>query len=422
MKTLQPLPEGKLREAFGAMAHPRDFRPFVPAQMAPPALNTPRRQRTEEVMAQPMIRDIHALWGDLQAAPFVGVTTDGTARPAPRAATPNGAPVAAMVEAAQALLAGLDGATQAALCRPMISADWRRWHNMPLQWTRDGISLEDFSDAGRAGFMALVQATLGDSGFAHVQELMAINRFSGELIGRVAYLNEWCYQPAIFGTPSLTDPWGWQLYGHHLALNVVVIGDHMTVSPVFLAAEPTVVDAGPARGADAFIENEEAGIALIRGLSPPLRARAITLESILNEDVPPGRRHWADSLHLGGAFQDNRVIPLEGIAAAEMTQADRARLLACAETFFKVLPAGVRAARMAEIAAHLDDTWLVWMGGYDDWSPFYFRLQSPVLLAEFDHHAAVFLTNGQPARFHVHTLTRIPNGGDYAFDILRNRA
>jgi hypothetical protein len=35
------------------------------------------------------------------------------------------------------------------------------------------------------------------------------------------------------------------------------------------------------------------------------------------------------------------------------------------------------------------------------------------VIIEFDHHSGVFLTNENPERFHVHTLFRTPNGGDY---------
>ena len=46
-------------------------------------------------------------------------------------------------------------------------------------------------------------------------------------------------------------------------------------------------------------------------------------------------------------------------------------------------------------------------------------MQSPVTFIEFDHHAGVFLTNPEPAKFHVHTIVRTPNGNDYGFDLLR---
>jgi hypothetical protein len=40
-------------------------------------------------------------------------------------------------------------------------------------------------------------------------------------------------------------------------------------------------------------------------------------------------------------------------------------------------------------------------------------------MIEFDHHSGVFLTNPEPATFHVHTIVRTPNGNDYGMDLLR---
>ena len=65
------------------------------------------------------------------------------------------------------------------------------------------------------------------------------------------------------------------------------------------------------------------------------------------------------------------------------------------------------------------DTHFCWIGGFDEDSPFYYRIQSPVVFIEFDHHAGVFLTNDRPAKFHVHTIVRTPNGNDYGIDLLR---
>ena len=51
--------------------------------------------------------------------------------------------------------------------------------------------------------------------------------------------------------------------------------------------------------------------------------------------------------------------------------------------------------------------------------PFYYRIQSPVIMIEFDEHAGVFLSNEEPERFHIHTIVRTPNGNDYGMDLLR---
>ena len=79
---------------------------------------------------------------------------------------------------------------------------------------------------------------------------------------------------------------------------------------------------------------------------------------------------------------------------------------------------GHAAVSMAEIESHLDETWFSWYGGYGDTDAFYYRVHSPVVLAEFDHHPGVIFDNDVPARHHVHILVRTPNGGDYGRDLL----
>ncbi len=74
---------------------------------------------------------------------------------------------------------------------------------------------------------------------------------------------------------------------------------------------------------------------------------------------------------------------------------------------------------MTAIASHLKETYFSWIGAMGDEDPFYYRIQSPVIMVEFDHHSGVFLTNQEPAKCHIHTIVRTPNGNDYGKDLLR---
>jgi Protein of unknown function (DUF3500) len=124
-------------------------------------------------------------------------------------------------------------------------------------------------------------------------------------------------------------------------------------------------------------------------------------------------------LHMMGAFRDNRVIPYEGARAGDFAADDRRRLLELIRVYLAYLPAGPLAARMKAIENHLAQTHFCWIGGLDDDSPFYYRIQSPVIIIEFDHHAGVFLGNTEPEKFHIHTIIRTPNGNDYGMDLVR---
>lgn len=69
---------------------------------------------------------------------------------------------------------------------------------------------------------------------------------------------------------------------------------------------------------------------------------------------------------------------------------------------------------MTEVQAHLDDPWFSWVGGDTKDEVFYYRIHSPVLLIEFDHHSPTFLwdrsrPNPGPVPWHIHTVVRPPN-------------
>ena len=130
-------------------------------------------------------------------------------------------------------------------------------------------------------------------------------------------------------------------------------------------------------------------------------------------------RQVGDGLHLGGAYQDNRIIPYEGVTGEMLTPRQRQNLLDLSREYLGTLPTGPLEARMNDIERHLEATHFCWIGGRKEGEPFYYRIQSPVVLIEFDHHAGVYLTNTEPANFHVHTLVRTPNGNDYGIDLIR---
>jgi hypothetical protein len=82
------------------------------------------------------------------------------------------------------------------------------------------------------------------------------------------------------------------------------------------------------------------------------------------------------------------------------------------------LPEAPRGFRRRRIAKHVEDSWFSWIGGMSADDPFYYRVHSPVVLVEYDNHPGIFLDNDDPEPFHVHTIVRTPNGGDYGKDLL----
>jgi hypothetical protein len=357
-------------------------------------------------------------WTPLYRNEFRGVTEDGTPReglyPLEPARPGEEAPVAAMVAAAADLLSALDDEGRTRITFDVDAVEWQTWANPEFLQFDTGLRLDQQPQVVREKALALMRASLSPEGYEIAHAMMLINGFLGEVVDLETILNEFSYNIALYGTPDLRAPWGWQLYGHHCAVNCLVVEGRMALSPVFLGAEPDEIDAGPHAGLTGpFADRIDHGLRLMAALPAEQRRAATVYEQMVDPAMPEGRVHPGDERHLAGAFQDNRVIPFEGIRVAEMPAEAQQHALAIAETFVELLPEGPRAARLREIADHLDETWFSWIGGSRPGDVFYYRLQSPVLIAELDHHCGVFLDYDTPQPFHIHTVLRTPHGNDY---------
>jgi hypothetical protein len=400
-----------------------DYHPFVPKLHESKIAGPTARAHAETRTKSPRAQELFGKWEAMFNEPFRGISTNGQPIPGLFARQPEGAPTLAMIEAVNTLLALMSPEQRKASCFPAGSNQWRHWQNTELYVEHYGLRLDEGSERLRDATMAVLRASMSQHGYELSRDVMKLNRFLGDLVGGPAVMGEWSYIFCLFGTPSasepLSEPWGWQLFGHHLVLNCFVLGEQMVLTPAFWGAEPSYADHGPFKGIRIFQDEERAGLKLMRAFSPEQQKRAIVYHSMMGGDLPEGRRHFADNLHLGGAFQDNRIVPYEGLKGSELNTLQRRELTDLVDKYFMSLPEGPRAARIAEFERHIADTHFCWIGGFSEESPFYYRVQSPVTFIEFDHHAGVFLTNAEPAKFHVHTIVRTPNGNDYGFDLLK---
>jgi len=357
-------------------------------------------------------------WTPLYLNEFRGVTEDGALReglyPFEPARPGEEAPTAEMFAAANELLAALDDDGRERISFAVDAVEWQTWANPEFMQFDTGLRLDLQPAEVREKALALMRASLSPEGYDLAHAMTLINGFLGEVVDLETVLNEFSYNIALYGEPDLRAPWGWQLFGHHCAVNCLVVDGRMVVSPVFLGAEPDEIDDGPHAGlADVFADRIDLGTALMAALPEGQRRDATIYEQMVDPAMPPGRVHPGDERHLAGAFQDNRVIPFEGIRVADMPAdaQEKARLIA--ESFVRLLPTGPRAARLREIEQHWDETWFSWIGGSAPGDVFYYRLQSPVVIAELDHHCGVFLDYDTPKPFHIHTVLRTPHGNDY---------
>ncbi len=389
---------------------PGDSPRIAAARGVTPAVYAQRMLATEKA------RNLKKQWQALLDEEFRGITAAGEIQTGLYALQDEGFAVKPAVEAARNLLATLDENQQQRVCQPVDAQQWRAWYNPEIPFNDFGVRLEDTPSSTREAFWQLLQSCTSPQGYEKIRHLMDANHFLGELYDLNNIMNRWSFHFMIFGEPSESAPWGWNIYGHHVAFCCFIIGRQLVISPTFMGVEPNVIARGDENDATLFIEEENLGLRLMQSLTLKQQKRATIYQLMEDPAMPPERFNFADQRHLAGAFQDNRIIPLEGICAAEFTAEQKKALLATVEAFLSVLPDGPRQARMTQIASHMDNTWWCWIGGCKDDDVYYYRIQSPVILLEFDHHSGMWLTNEEPARFHIHTIIRTPN--DYGRKLL----
>ncbi|KAK5693533.1 hypothetical protein LTR97_010102 [Elasticomyces elasticus] len=367
----------------------------------------------EQIFLVPVARG----WLENYKKPYEGFTTDGKVVPDlwHYDATANG-PTADMVSAAQALIEAASTAESKAFRFPVDAREWRAWSNPEVIVVDAGLRLEDMSEALRGAVHGLLKASLSETGYEKVQTAMLMNAFLGDLTKLRNVMNADSYHFCLFGEPSEDKPWGFNIFGHHLCLNVFTLKGEVVAGPFFVGAEPNVIDEGPDRGLEVLNKEEAAGLAFMKDLLEDQQKKATIqgdINDITGDTMPCGRWNPADLRGLGGAHQDNRVIPFEGLSGADMDEMQRDALLDIIGIFNELLPTGPKELFMRRVKKHLDETYFAWIGPVNDESPFYFRIHSPVVMDEFDHHNGVWLANALPKKYHIHTIQRLPNRGDY---------
>ncbi|KAF2728211.1 hypothetical protein EJ04DRAFT_516763 [Polyplosphaeria fusca] len=371
--------------------------------------------------APPWLFNLTQAWAKLYEEPFKGVTTDGTVREGLFKAQDEGVDIGDMVQKAEDVLGRLGEEQKKKIAYPVNAKEWRAWSNPEILLRPFGLRLEEVPESTAQAILSLIEASLSPEGYAKALAAMRINHFLGEIVKLPQIMNKLSYNFLLFGTPSTSpsQPWGWLLYGHHLDISVFFKGTQIVISPTFTGAEPNIIDEGEWAGTEILHKEGNLGLELMQSLTPDQQQKA-QVHKLLHDpdmqqtgDLLTDRWNKDDQRHLCGAFRDNRIVPYEGLPISPLTASQHALILSLAEEMLLYLPHSARKLRLAHIQSHFPETYFCWIGGYGDEDAFYFRIQSPVVVLEFDHHSGVFLANEEPRKFHTHTIVRTPNGGDY---------
>jgi hypothetical protein len=338
---------------------------------------------------------------------FTGVAVDGKAAPVglfPVFRT--GVSLQPIIDAARAFVALLNDEQRKRVHFAIDSPVWRSWHNMHVFLLRHGLPLHELGEEQRQAALNILRASLSASGYQNARDVMKLNEHAAELSARFDEFGEWYYWISIFGQPSLSEPWGWQIDGHHLIINCCMLGDQLVMTPDFRGSEPVLAQSGKYAGTCVFAAEESLGLALMQALDPGQRKSASIGEKIPRDVITTAQVDNIDLNHGGICYDALNAPQRELMRKLIGLYVDRIR-------------PGHSEVRMAEVLRHLSHTHFGWIGACDKSSPFYYRILSPVILIEFDHLPGIIWDNHEPTRDHIHTVVRTPNGNDYGRDLLR---
>ena len=346
------------------------------------------------------------------AEPFKGVTAAGSIESGLFAVRSTGVTTVPVQKAASGFLQSLTTEQRAKTVFGVDDDEWRKWMNQHF-YVRQGVSFKEMSEAQRESAFGLLRASLSAKGLKLTRDVMKLNHTLGELNNNdFEQYGEWLYHLTVMGQPSATEPWGWQLDGHHMIVNYFVLGDQVVMTPFFTGSEPVTAKAGKFAGTTILQDEQAAGLAMINSLDDGQRKKAIIEVS------------KAGNNNLAEAWKDNVVVNYAGVPANELSPAQRERLVGLVKLFVDNMDEGHAKVRMDEVRAQLNRTHFAWVGGTDPSAVFYYRIHSPVILIEFDHQRPANLRHlaadpSKPTREHIHVVVRTPNGNDYGKDLLR---
>jgi Protein of unknown function (DUF3500) len=292
----------------------------------------------------------------------------------------------------------------------ILDKEWQRWSNVDNGlYTRQGISLKEMSKAQRALAFILLQSALSAKGLQLSKDIMKTDKTLSELNNDAPIYDEELYFFSIMGTPSMTDPWGFQIDGHHLVVNYFILKDQVIMTPVFMGGEPIVTTSGKYKGNVIFQDEQNIGLKFVQSLSVEQQSQAILSKDKARTDIQ------------AQAYSDNKTIDFQGLAAKLMTKEQKQKLLELVNQYISNMDDGHAKIKMEEIEKHVDNTWFSWIGKTDDEAVFYYRIHSPVILIEFDHQGPIGIKGqySEASRNHIHSMVRTPNGNDYGKDLLR---
>ena len=297
----------------------------------------------------------------------------------------------AQAQAARDFLSLLDEHMREQTQFPLDSPERKKWTNHPPKHSEKGARLGDLTQKQIEAGLHLLSTILSKEGFYRVRNVpLADDHIVPEGKRYVGFGAE-DFRLVIFGEPAEDSPWAVQFDGHHLAVNINIHGNQMSLSPSLIGTEPHQfhLDGEVIRPIKAFTDK---AYALIQSLAGEQKKKAIISET--SEDTQLAEPEF-----------DGFIPDLQGIKGAELSSSHKAQLLGLIAEYVRSLPEHAAKVRIQQLKAEIDEIHFSWCGPTTEKSAVSYRIQGPSLIIEY---ACQLFIPERPFD-HIHTIYRDPS-------------
>ncbi len=301
-----------------------------------------------------------------------------------------GTPTAGVVSAAKRFLATLNESQRGKVVFDFKDeAQRKRWSNLPTSFVkRAGLRMGDLTQPQREAVLAVLKTALSPQGYEKVLLIMEGDEVLKKNDGGRSMFGRDEYYVSFLGQPSTTEAWMIQFGGHHLGINLTLVGEHGTLAPSHTAAQPAIFELEGKTVRPLGGEADKA-FALFSSLDDAQRKQAILGFEIRDLVLGPGR--------------DGATIQPEGIKGSALTDKQREMLLSLAEEWIGIMPDVFARAKLDELKKNIAETWFAWSGPTEKGKAAYFRIQGPTVIIEYAPQRL-----GGDTTKHIHTIYRDP--------------
>lgn len=326
-----------------------------------------------------------------------------------------------MQQATVAFLATLDDQQREKVMSALDdNATRTSWSNLPITMApRSGMPVASMSSEQRRALHVMLGAAMSSQGYLKSATIMWHEDVLREMFDTMvaampesdprkqqalAFADNYDTEKffvTVFGDPE-SENWGWLVTGHHFAANFTVSGGKIAFTPMFLGANPQVVQEGRYAGWQLLQHEADRALDLLNSLDEGQLGQAVVAAEV------------DGAIFAGPGNQDSHKTAF-GIKASDLNSMQRRLLAGLIDEYLGDASDEAAARQRAKIEADGPDALrFAWWGPTDEPTGRYmFRVQGPSVLIDY-----VRERSGDGANNHVHSIMRDPSN-DYGADWLK---